>query len=232
MLIKKFVFATLLLGFWGLAAAQVSPVREMDKTMSFGTRPAFYIEFVGASSGLVEDEWKKFAKERFGAKLKKDKKSSEWFAADVTNSNISPNKFTLRSVVEKMGKDGATISVWFDLGSAFLGRREYPQSADEVNRILSDFYIQVRKVVVTEEIKAAEKKLKDLESDKRKLEKDNDGLHKDIENYKAKIKKAEDDIVKNEQSQNLNVADQEAQRRMIEAIRLRLQNIESERGGN
>jgi hypothetical protein len=210
------------------ATAQMSPVREMDKTMSFGTRPCFRLEFVGADDDLVTDMWKKFAKQRYSAKLKKDKKSGEWFAAQLTGS-ISPSDFTLRSTVEKTNKNDAALNVWYDLGSSFLNRREHRQEADEVVSALSDFYIEVRREVISRELKDAEKKMKDLEGDKKKLEKDNDNLHKDIEEYKAKIKKAEDDIKKNEQQQNSNVADQEAQRRAIEEIRIRLQNVANEK---
>jgi hypothetical protein len=218
--------AALLLCFQ--AIAQTSPVREMDKTMSFGTRPCFRVEFRGADDDLVADMWKKFAKDRFSAKLKKDKKSGEWFAAKLSGS-ISPNEYTLRSTVEEINKNDAALNVWFDLGSSFLNRREHSQSADEVVSALTDFYIEVRREVVARELKEAEKKMKDLENAKRKLEKENDGFHKDIEEYKAKIKKAEEDIKKNEQDQNSNVADQEAQRRLIEEIRIRLQNVGNEK---
>jgi hypothetical protein len=222
---------TLFLAFFVSAfclQAQISPVRELDKSMSFGTRPCFRLEFQGAKEELVADLWKKFAKERFSAKLKKDKKSSELFA-DKVNGSFSPNQFTIRSTVEESGENTAALNVWFDLGSGFLNRREYPQAANEVVSILSDFYVEVRREVISRELKDAENKLKELEGNKRKMEKENDSFHKDIESYKAKIKKAEEDIVKNEQLQNSNVADQEAQRRTIEEIRLRLQNVGSER---
>jgi hypothetical protein len=228
MFTKKLPLLLALLGFVVALSAQTSPVRELDKTMSFGTRPCFRVEFRNTKTDLVTEQWKTFVKERFSAKLKKDKKSDELYAAELSVSALSNSQLTLRSTVEKSGDDVA-LNVWFDLGSGFLNRREQPQAANEAVRLLSDFFVQVRREVIAQELKVAEKKMKDLESDKRKMEKDNDGLHKDIENYQAKIKKAEDDIVKNEQSQNANVADQEAQRRLIEEIKIRLQNVDSER---
>jgi hypothetical protein len=208
--------------------AQYSPVRESDRQMSFGNRPCFRLEFRDADKGLVEDEWKIFAKERFNAKLKKDKKSNELYAADVKTSYISPNAFTIRSTVEKNGEDVA-LNIWFDLGSTFLNRRDAPQQTGEAVRMLEELYVEVRRELINLELKEAENKMKDLEKVKKQLEKENKGHHDDIESYKAKIKKAEDDIVKNEQSQNSNVADQEAQRRMIDEIKLRLQNVGNER---
>ena len=210
------------------ATAQTSPVREVDKSMSFGTRPCFRVEFSQADNGMVEDIWKKFAKEQFGAKLKKDKRTKEWYAENLSG-NISPNQFAIRSTVERVGDKDAALNVWFDLGPSFLNRREHPQGASDAVSTLTDLYVEVRKEVIASELKDAEKKLKDIESAKRKLEKENDGLRKDIENYQAKIKKAEEEIVTNEQDQNSNVADQETQRRKIEEIKIRLQNVESER---
>ena len=228
MFIQKITFFLVLFVGTLSLQAQISPVRELDKSMSFGTRPCFRLEFQGANTGLIADLWKTFAKERFSAKLKKDKKSGELFA-DKVSGNISPNEFTIRSTVEETGDNSAALNVWFDLGSGFLNRREYPQSANEVVSTLSDFYVEVRREVISRELKAAENKLKEMENNKRKLEKENENYHKDIEAYKAKIKKAEDDIIKNEQMQNSNVADQEVQRRLIEETKLRLQNAGSER---
>lgn len=223
--------ALLLLAFLLTAAvlpAQYSPVRETDRQMSFGNRPCFRLEFRDADKGLVEDEWKTFAKERFSAKLKKDKKSDELYAADVKSSYISNSAFTIRSTIERNGEDVA-LNVWFDLGSNFLNRRDNPTQAAEAVRQLEELYVEVRRELISLELKEAEDKIKDLEKAKKQLEKDNKNLHTDIDNYKAKIKKAEDDIVKNEQSQNSNLADQEAQRRAIEEIKLRLQNVANER---
>ncbi|MEY3241660.1 MAG: hypothetical protein RIR11_3099 [Bacteroidota bacterium] len=228
MILQKITLFLFALALSFTVQAQMSPVREMDKTMSFGTRPCFRVEFRGADKDLVSNLWKKFAKERFSAKLKKDKKTDEWFAPKLSGS-ISPSEYTLRSTIEEINKNDAALNVWFDLGSSFLNRREHAQSADEAVSALSDFYVEVRREVVTRELKEAEKKMKDMEAAKRKMEKENDNLHKDIEEYKAKIKKAEEDIKKNEQEQNSNVADQEAQRRLIEEIRIRLQNVGSEK---
>lgn len=228
MLIQKIILFLAFFVSTSWLQAQISPVREMDKSMSFGTRPCFRVEFQGADNSLVADLWKSFAKERFSAKLKKDKKSGEFYA-DKVNGSISPNQFTIRSTVEEIGDNSAALNVWFDLGSGFLNRREYPQSANEVVSTLSDFYVEVRREIISREQKAAENHLKELENNKRKLEKENDTYYKDIEDFKAKIKKAEEDIIKNEQLQNSNVADQESQRRLIEEIKLRLQNVNSER---
>lgn len=227
-MIQKLLPLLAFIGMFSWVSAQSSPVRESERTMSFGTRPCFQIQFRNTDDALMLDEWKKFAKERFGAKLKKDKKSGEWYATGLSYSAISANDITIRSTIEENGED-VMFTVWFDLGSSFLNRRESPVQSDEAVRALTDFYVQARRAIVSLELKAAEDKLKEIEKRKRQLEKDKDGLLKDIENYEAKIKKAQEDVKNNEHEQNSNVADQEAQRRAIETIKVRLQNVESER---
>ena len=228
MLIKKTLLFLLLtcLGFLGYSQRPL--VKEVDRSMSFGTRPCFRLELEGTTTGLVVDEWKRFAKDRFGAKLKKDGKSGEYYAEKLTGS-ISPNEFAIRSTVEEFGKTGVALNVWFDLGTVYLDRRVNAEGANEAVSALTDCYIELRKAIITKELKEAEGKLKELESSRRKMEKENLNLHKDIENYKEKIKKAEEDIVRNEQEQNVNAADQEKMRAAVEEIQKRLQNVHSER---
>jgi len=228
MRMHKTLLILLFIGFLLPLSAQRGLVKEVDRSMSFGTRPCFRIELEETSTGLVVEEWKKFAKDRFGAKLKKDGKSGEYYAEKLTGSIIS-TEFAIRSTVEEMGKTTVALNVWFDLGTSYLDRRTQPEAADEAVSALTDAYIELRKAIISKELKEAEGKMKELESSRRKMEKENLNLHKDIENYKEKIKKAEEDIVRNEQEQNVNAADQEKMRAVIEEIQKRLQNVHSER---
>ncbi|MFN4081129.1 MAG: coiled-coil domain-containing protein [Saprospiraceae bacterium] len=208
--------------------AQFGPVQEVEKNMSFGMRPCFRLDIPGAEPRMVEDMWKEFARKNFNAKLKKDKKSGEWVANQLNSPIIGATPFSIYSAVEKSGKENAAINIWFDLGSGFLNRRDHARSADEMSRLLRQFYFDVRRVVINNEIKAEEDKLKALDARHKKLVKDLDALNKDIENYKARIKKAEEDIVKNQRDQESALKDMDNQRRTIEEVRVRLQNVERE----
>jgi hypothetical protein len=68
-----------------------------------------------------------------------------------------------------------------------------------------------------------------LENKQKKLIKDNDNLLKDIESYKAKIRKAEEDVVRNQKDQETTVVDIDNQRKQIEEVRKRMNNVENER---
>ena len=207
---------------------QWNPVLETERSMSFGSRPCFRLEFANAGAGMVEDQWKDYVKKNFNAKLKKDKKTGEWSAAKVSSAMLGSEQYTIYSAIEK-NNNGAALNVWFDTGASFLNRRDNPGRAEEVSRSLRLFYFDVRRAVIAGELKDQEGKLKDLESKQKKLLKDNDGLVKDIESYKAKIRKAEEDIIRNQKDQETTVVDIDNQRKMIEEVRKRMNNVENER---
>ena len=225
----KNIFALIIfLSATHLLSAQYNVVMETERTMSFGSRPAFRLEFKNTDANTVETMWRDFAKKNFGAKLKKDKKSGEWTASNLESPMLGSDHFTIYSTVEKKD-DGANLTVWFDAGSYFLNRRDNAGRTEEVSRALQTFYFDVRRAAIGDELKEQQAKLLEMEKKQKALAKDNDDLHKSIESYKAKIKKAEDDIVENEKNQNSNMVDQDAQRRLIDETQRRINNVESER---
>ena len=222
------LFFAFFLAFATVASAQYNVVQETERNMSFGSRPAFHLDFANADAGMVEDMWKDFAKKTYGAKLKKDKKSSEWTATELKSAAMGGDAFALYSTIEKTSK-GASLTVWYDAGTYFLSRRDNSSRAEETSRSLRTFYYDVRRATIAKELKAEEDKLKDMEKSQKALQKTADGLRKDIESWKAKIKKAEDDIVKTEQEQETNIKDQEAQRTAIQSVQERMKNVENEK---
>lgn len=210
-------------------SAQWNNVTETERMMSFGSRPAFRMEFPNTNTDLLEDLWKDYAKKNFGAKLKKDKKSGEWAAMDLKSAMMGGDQFSIYSTVEKINNNDAALTVWFDAGSYFLSRRDNPGNTEEVTRALRQFYTDVRRAGIEAELKAEEEKLKDLDKKQKTMQRDSDTMRKDIETWKSKIAKAEEDIVKNEREQEQNLVNQDAQRRAIEAVRQRLNNVENER---
>ncbi len=221
----KNVFSLLL--FLVSAATLSAQVMESERTMSFGSRPAFRLEFKNTDASTVETMWKEFAKKNFNAKLKKDKKSNELTARDLESPMVGSGRFAIYSTVEKMD-NGSALNVWVDGGSYFLNRREDAGHTEEISRALRTLYFDVRRTAIGEELKVQQDKMQELEKRQKSLRKANDDLRKDIENYKAKIKKAEDDIVQNEKDQESNVVDQDAQRRQLEETQRRINNVENE----
>jgi len=230
MQLKTFFFFFVALCASFTLSAQWNMVQETERNMSFGSRPCFRLEFAKADPNLVEDLWKDYVKNNFQGKLKRDKGSGEWFATGLKSNMMGDDAFGVYSTIDKSDKDkgSSVLTVWIDAGTYFLSRRENASKTEEVSRSLRTFYFDVRRAQIGKEIKDQEGKLKDLEGKQKKLQKDNESLRKDIENYKAKIKKAEDDVVKNEKDQETTILDTEAQRKTLEDMRRRLDNVENE----
>ena len=209
-------------------SAQFDPVRETERMMSFGSRPCFRMEFASTDAGVVEEVWKKFARENFNAKLKKSK--GEWSATKLRSAFMGDDVFALYSTIEKDGNETA-LNVWVDAGTYFLSRRDNRNRTEEMLRSLRQCYFEVRRAAIGKELKAQEMQLKEMEAKQKKLDKDIEDLRRSIEAWESKIQKAKQDIVNNEQSQETNLVEQENQRRLVEETRRRLENVESE-GGN
>lgn len=208
--------------------AQNNPVRESERIMSFGSRPCFRMEFTNTEASVLEDVWKKFAKDNFKAKLKKAK--GEWVATKLHTAFMGDEAFSLYSTIEK-NRDQVALNVWVDAGAYFLNRRDSRVRTEEMLRILRQCYFEVRRASIGKELKMQESQLKELENKQKRLSKENDDLLKNIETWESKIQKARQDIINNEVSQETNLVEQENQRRLMEETLLRLENVESE-GGN
>jgi hypothetical protein len=209
-------------------SAQWGIVRETERGMSTGNRPCFRVEFSNIEPGVVVDTWKEFVRKTFDARVKKDRKGDEYVASDARADYITLERFTIYAQVEKIGATTA-LHAWFDMGNYFLSSRENPDGARETADVLRQFYYDTRRNAIAEELKAAENQLKTMESQLKKFERDNDALYKSIEDYKAKIKKAEEDILKNTKEQEVQIVNMGAQKRKMEEIRARMQNVENER---
>ena len=186
------------------------------------------MEFADTDPKIIENSWKDFARKNFSARLKKSK--GEWTATKLKSAFMGDQAYAIYSTVENEGNK-TSLNVWVDAGSYFLNSRDNRSRSDEMKRTLQQCYFDIRRASISDDLKAEELKLKELESRQKKLQRDNDALHKDIDAWKAKIQKAEQDIVNNDQSQESNLVDQEAQRRILEEVRRRLANVENE-GGN
>ncbi len=205
---------------------QPSAVQEIERAMSFGTRPGFSVSFMEADAKLVNTVWNDFVKTNFGSKLKKGKRN-EFSAPQSRHTGISTGTFTVYSEIEAVGT-GVRLNVWFDVGPFFLNRRDDAQRTEEAIRVLKRFHWEVRKAVADLEVKAEENKLKELENKLKKLRRDNENLNKDIANYEARLKKAREDLVQNERDQEATLIDIERQRANVEESIRRRASVQSE----
>jgi len=212
---KKFQFTLLLLFVFLLAnnmSAQVIPdIAKAEKMMSMGSKSAFTVKYDGTDVKTVENQWGKTMKSYKG-KAKKNK-AKELFSDDVKMKNLSTNTVDVYATVVKDETDNTTIlSVWYDLGGAFLNETDHPSQTVAVKNMLDETSLRIGAVTRENIVAAEEKTLKNMNKDLSKMEKEKkDGLE-DIEEAKALIAKTEAMIVENDKAQEekkAEITDQE-----------------------
>lgn len=207
--------------FTGWVSAQ--DAIERNTSMSLGPQNSFYIEIPGADAKLAQKTFYEFVKE-YG-KIKENSKAREHFmmATKIPVINgVSP--VDLYAKFED-GKGLATAYVWVDLGGAFVNSTDHPKQAQAIRQFMYDYFITVRKKVVTEELKVEEKKYESLAKDLKKLKDKNDDYHKDIEKAKQKIAEAETNIQKNQTDQDNKSKEIDTQKEVINQVTDKLNNL-------
>ncbi|MBL0023807.1 MAG: hypothetical protein IPO98_01805 [Saprospiraceae bacterium] len=191
-------------------------VVEKKVTMSLGPQNSYYIEIDGADKKLAEKTFYEFVKE-YG-KMKENKKAREHFLMATKIPLINgTSPLDLYAKFDE-GRDMATTYIWLDLGGAFVNSTEYEPQSTALTQFIKDYYLEVRKKVVAEELKTEEKNLSNLEKDLSKLRDKNEDYHKDIEKAKQKIADAERDIEK-------NIVEQEGKEKEIDAQKSVVGNV-------
>jgi sulfur relay (sulfurtransferase) complex TusBCD TusD component (DsrE family) len=210
---KKITLLSLFLTFFTiLTFAQVT---ESQKLMSQGMYNALSIQLPEGSEKDAPKQWLQFIK-KYG-KAQKDRKTEEYFVDNAQITGLSNNSVDIYTKFE-----GNTMTVWFDLGGAYLSSDKHADSYAIGEQILLDFGLELKVLLVEEEIKNEEKNLKKMEADFQKLEKEKAVLEKNIEDWKAKIAQAEADITQNTANQAAKTTEIEQQKTVVDMIKARL----------
>jgi hypothetical protein len=181
-------------------SAASAQIREQNAPMSQGTNTCLTMDLPAAQADHAREVWEKFAKD-FDGKTKYDKKTGEVFTDNAVIKDINGNNtIDLYATFRQVGPD-VQLSVWFNLGGAYLNSRDHGQAFASGQNVLYRYSREFARHQQQELVKAEKKKaeelqdqLKGLEREKGGLEKDNEGLLKDIESYKKKIAEAEKQI--------------------------------------
>ena len=227
---KKIAIAILLLSFTSAMFAQTvakkaTAVKQETKTMSQGVKNALVIEIPNAKPDFVEDKWKGLL-DSYKAKPKWNRKEKEFFSDNAQITEINGNNpVDVYAKIEEAGTNNTLLTVWFDLGGAYLNSTDHNEKYAFGEKIVMQFTKDVSMAATQKEIDEEEKKFKKQESKLKSTVGDKDDLLKNIENYKAKIKKAEEEIIKNDQSQKDQQKAIEDQREVIKKVQKKLEEI-------
>jgi hypothetical protein len=219
---QKFILLfTLILGSISFIEAQT--VIQETKSMSLGKQVGFQIDIDGADDDITEDVWKDFIKD-YG-KSKRNKKAREYYSVGAKVPLINgANEVDLYIRFDER-VNMTSVMLWVDMGEGFVNSDDYPKAAEGTEEFLVNFYLAVKKEVIEKEMKEQEKVMNKMEKELRKLEKKNTGYHNDIEKAKEKIEKAEKNIEQNLKDQEDQRITIEQQKKLIEEIIERLNNL-------
>lgn len=201
-------------------------ITEKKVKMSLGKENALILDIPDVDRKFVGRLWQDYMKDFYNSKPKYNRKENEYFSddADIVAVGLG-NSIDVYTSTEKNKNKGTTVTMWIDLGGAFLNSREHSERYTEAEKILMRFALEVARETTRMEIEEEEKALKKLESELRKLKVANDRYHKEIARAEEIIKRAKENIVQNELDQQAVTSEIENQQKVVEGIRVRLEEL-------
>ena len=189
--------------------AQVQ-ISEEEKTMSAGINNGFTLELPSDDTKSNMDLWKKLMK-KYKGKTKYNKKTGEIFTDNASIPDMSDNDVDVYAVI-----NGNQITVWYDLGGAYLNSFDHNDKYPAAQFIFEKYYNDVAKLMAENDLKLKEKQAKELAKELRKLEKENQKYHDTIEKAKKMIAEAEAKIEQNLSAQETKKTEIENQAILVE----------------
>ncbi len=216
------VFTLLMTSY--LAFGQIS---EGVRSMSMGSNNSLSLDIPNSDAKLAKKVWSTYIKKNAkGGKTKSNRKTGETFTDDAGIVSIGgANTVDVYAKFADAG-DMSNVTVWFDLGGAYLNSDDHPDRYQEGEKFLMRFAIAVAVEATKLELKAEEKKKKDMERDLSSLASKKEGYHRDIEEAKAKIADREAKIEQNIKDQEMTKTAIQDQEGVIDAIKERLKELE------
>lgn len=199
-------------------------VTETSRSMSQGKNNALTILLKRTDKKEIEKNLEKFLKKNYDGKTKRNKKSGEIFSDNSKIDKMSSNTVDIYAIVDEAGED-TQLTVWFDLGGAYLSSAIHTDRFPAGEKVLNDFALTVSKAQVEEELKSQKKSLGKLEGDLKDLEKDEKKLHKDIKEWEEKIAKAKKEIEEKQLAQKNKVKEIETQKQVVKDVETTLKKL-------
>ncbi len=199
-------------------------VNEIREYMSQGDKTGFEVAIVDADPKDVESSWMKYLK-KHKAKVTSSKKSVEVFADNTVIPQISTNTIDVYAIARK-AEYGTKLSVFFDLGGAFISSQDHEVAFGAAEGFLKEFALSEAIRVVEVELKTQEKIFKELNKDLSNMIKDKDGYIKEIEKAKALIAQRENDIVNNEAAQETKRQQIAIQEEIVNTVKKKKSELE------
>ena len=211
---------------WLDIPAGESKVLEVLEPMSQGIQQALVVTLDGGDVKLAEETWKAFLSD-YGGKTKRVARSNGEYVTTVEIVGINGvNPIQVYSRARETEDGTPQLLTWFDLGEEYLSSK-WKVQYEEAEKILLRYVHACRVAHTTEQLQTAEKKLRSMENDLERLERQLTGYRRTIEESEKKIQQAKDDIVTNQQQQGDTMEKMELQKQLLEEIKRRLSGLKS-----
>jgi molecular chaperone DnaK (HSP70) len=220
----KIIITSLFICFSTLAVGQVI---EQERRMSLGEQSALVLEIPNSDAKTVESVWKSF----FGnyGRTRKNRKADEWYVTGAEISTLGTNRPVDVYAQISGNQTGTTVVTWIDMKGGFLSADQYPEQYPNAVKMLQDFQLEVRKSILESDLKEQEKLLSRLESDLKKLMRDNENLHKTIQKAEETIAKARQDIEQNIRDQEQKKSEVGTQQNTVETVKKKIEHLGSKK---
>jgi len=180
-----------------ISLIQAQLIRETSASMSLGHNNAIMLELDYADANKVLEVFDKYVND-FKAKTKT--KKGELFADNALIKSIAGNNTIDIYARAEKGMNKAVLTVWFDLGGAYLSSRSHPDKYLEAEKWLHEFAKLMVKKGIEDELKAEQKRLSELENDLKNLSREKERLERNITNDEKSIKDMENKIAQTKQN--------------------------------
>lgn len=174
--------------------SQMAKVQEENFSFSVSSNAnSFYVEIPYAEKSFIESRLKKLLKGWGKHKESKGEHSSLM----VEMKDMGKMPFNVYARLTEGNNEIISVHFGFDLGGAFLSKREHPEKYKIMEPKIIDFASGLIKDWISAELKNEEKILNQLEKDQKDLEKRKEHLEKEIEDFQKKITQNEKEIKEN-----------------------------------
>jgi len=198
-------------------------VEEKSENIGGGSHNCLVVTIYDAKPDDIKKEWKSEMKD-YNAKVTS---GDEIVADNALIKDISANTCDVYAKTEKGSADNETVfTVGFLLGETWLTSSANPASYKAAEKIVKDFATKMTKEAIADIVAAEQKKMDNLNSDQKDLEKKNKSLNDDIVSYQKKIDQAKYDIKDNEDAQSKQKAAIDAQQKVLDAAKARQNSVE------
>ncbi len=219
---KKIIPFILALSFSVNLFAQKIEVKQVQEKMSQGRQYGLQVFVPRVDDKDLSKAWKKWTRDR---DVKTSSKKSVYFTDDILLTGISENTVDLYTTFDKK-KLGVVMTVYFDLGGAFLNHGMHPDQYDQAASLIRDFAVEQSRAAFEVVLNKIEKEYEDLNKKLQDLEKDQKDLEKDIKGWQDDIEKAQKDLQNNAGDQKKVAKDLEDKKKELDASKKQLNDIQ------